>query len=168
MAGRASVISSDISSGLAAAVRTARGFDVSDQLGALRRTDAARGLEGGRDAAAAVAETIARLQGRRHRRSRRRPAIAGLAIGIIGVAGVIGVAAWWLRRRAAAVAVRDERLDMEALDRSASEGMGTAIGSQAAALGPPESLPTAEAIADMAITDMTDEHTTGAMTPSAT
>ena len=164
MAGRASVISSDISSGLAAAVRTARGFDVSDQLDSIRRTDVVRGFEVGRDdAAAAVAGTIARLQGRRHRRSRRRPAMAGLAIGIIGIAGVIGIAAWWLRRRAAAVAVREERLDIEALDRSASEGMGTAIGSQAAALGRPESLPTGTAISDM-----TDEHTKGAMTPSET
>jgi len=144
MAGRASVISSDISSGLAAAVRTARGFDVSDQLDAIRRTDVVRGFEGGRDdAAAVVAETIARLQGRRHRRSRRRPAMAGLALGFIGIAGVVGVVAWWLRRRAAAIAVREERLDIEALDRSASEGMGTAIGSRAAALGRPESLPTA-------------------------
>ena len=144
MAGRASVISSDISSGFEAAVRTARGFDVSGQLDAIRRTDVVRGFEGGRDdAAAVVAETIARLQGRRHRRSRRRTAMAGLALGFIGIAGVVGVVAWWLRRRAAAIAVREERLDIEALDRSASEGMGTAIGSRAAALGRPESLPTA-------------------------
>jgi uncharacterized protein YjbJ (UPF0337 family) len=153
MAGQASLIASGISSGLAAAVRTAREFDATDQLDAIRRIDVTRGFENGRevvdDVAGALAETVARWQGRGRRRSRRGPAMVGLAIGIIGV---VTVAAWWVRRRAAAVAVREERLDREALDRSSSEGMGTAIG----ATNPPMNR--------QEETDMTDEHTKGAVT----
>lgn len=129
MAGRASLLSSDLSSGLAAAVRTAREVDLSDSFDVIR-SDLGGGIEVGRglvgDAADTLAETVARLQGRGHRRSRRRPAMVGLTIGIIGV---LVLAAWWVRRRAAEVAVEDEALDRELLDRAADDGMGTGIGS---------------------------------------
>lgn len=129
MAGRASLLSSDLSSGLAAAVRTARKVDLSDSLDAIR-TDVGERVEVGRelvgDAAGSVGVAVARMQGRSQRRSRRRPAMIGLTIGIIGV---IALAAWWLRRRAMNVVVEDEALDRELLDRAADDGMGTAIGS---------------------------------------
>jgi hypothetical protein len=118
-----------MSSGLAAAVRTAREVNLSEPLDVIR-TDLSGGIDVGRelvgDAAETLAETVARLQGRSRRRSWRRPAMVGLTIGIIAV---LAFAAWWLRRRAADVAVQDDRLDREPLDRAADEGMGTAIGS---------------------------------------
>ena len=138
MAGRASLISSGISSSLAAAVRTAREADLSDSLGVIQ-TDLGGGIEVGRDmvgdAAEALAENVARWQSRRHRRSRRRPAMIGLTIGIVSVLAFV---AWRLRRRAADVPLQSDRLDRDALDRAADEGMGTAIGSPTSALGQPE------------------------------
>ncbi len=129
MTGRASLISSDISSGLAAAVRTAREVDLSDTVDVIR-TDFGERVEVGRelvgDAAEALGEVVARMQGRSRRRSRRRPALVGLAIGIVVV---IAFAAWWRRRRAVDIAVEDEALDRGALDRAADDGMGEAIGS---------------------------------------
>lgn len=129
MAGRASLLSSDLSSGLAAAVRTARKVDLSDSLDAIR-TDVGERVEVGRelvgDAAGSVGVAVARMQGRSQRRSRRRPAMIGLTIGIIGL---IVLAAWWRRRHAVDVVVEDEALDRELLDRAADDGMGTAIGS---------------------------------------
>lgn len=129
MAAPSSVLASDLSSGLAAAVRTARKIDLSDSLDAIRadvgeRVEVGRELVG--DAAESVGEAVARMQGRSQRRSRRRPAMIGLAIGIIGV---IALAAWWRRRRAMDVVVEDEALDRELLDRAADDGMGSAIGS---------------------------------------
>ncbi len=129
MAGRASLLSSDLSSGLAAAVRTARKVDLSDSLDAIR-TDVGERVEVGRelvgDAAESLGVAVALVQGRSQRRSRRRPAMIGLTIGIIGV---IALAAWWLRRRAMDVVVEDDALDRELLDRAADDGMGAAIGS---------------------------------------
>lgn len=129
MAGRASLLSSDLSSGLAAAVRTARKVDLSDSLDAIR-TDVGERVEVGRelvgDAAESVGVAVARMQGRSQRRSRRRPAMIGLIIGIIGV---LVLAAWWRRRHAVDVVVEDEALDRELLDRAADDGMGSAIGS---------------------------------------
>ena len=88
MASRTSLISSDISSGLAAAIRSAREIDVSDPMDAIRRIDVTHGIDVGRevvgDAAGALAETVARFPVRGRRRSRRRPALIGLAIGIVG------------------------------------------------------------------------------------
>lgn len=129
MAGPSSVLASDLSSGLAAAVRTARKIDLSDSLDAIR-TDVGERVEIGRelvgDAAESVGAAVARMPGRSKRRSRRRPAMIGLAIGIIGV---IAVAAWWRRRHSMDVVVEDEALDRELLDRAADDGMGSAIGS---------------------------------------
>ena len=141
MAGRASLISSGISSGLVAAVRTAREADLSDSLGVIR-TDLGEGIEVGRDmvgdAAEALTETVTRWQSQHHRQSRRRPAMIGLTIGIVGVLAVV---AWWLRRRAAKVPLESDRLDRDSLDRAAEEGMGTAIGSPTSELGQRESVP---------------------------
>ncbi len=128
MAGRA-LLTSDLSSGLAAAVRTARTIDLSDSLDVIR-SDVGERIEIGRelvgDAAESLGVAVARMQGRSQRRSRRRPVMIGLTIGIIGV---IALAAWWLRRRAMDVVVEDEALDRELLDRAADDGMGAAIGS---------------------------------------
>lgn len=109
---------------------------------AIRRIDVTRGIEVGRDvvgeAAAAVAETVARFPVRSRRRSRRRPALIGLAIGIIGA---MVLAAWWLRERRVVAGARDERLDLQAVERAAGEGMGTTIKSPLTTLGEPERSP---------------------------
>jgi len=101
MAGPSSLLSSDLSSGLEAAVRTARKVDLSDSLDAIR-TDLGERVEVGRelvgDAAASVGVAVARMQGRSQRRSRRRLAMIGLT-------------------------------NRELLDRAADDGMGAAIGS---------------------------------------
>lgn len=129
MAGPTSLLSSDLSSGLEAAVRSARNVDLSDSFDAIR-TDVGERVEIGRelvgDAAASVGVAVARMQGRSQRRSRRRLAMLGLAVGIIGV---IALAAWWRRCRAVDVVVDDAALDRELLDRAADDGMGSAIGS---------------------------------------
>lgn len=129
MAGRASVLSSDLSSGLAAAVNTARKVDLSDSLDAIR-TDVGERVEVGRelvgDAAESLGGAVARMQGRSQRKSRRRPLLIGLTIAIIGV---IVLAAWWRRRQAMDAVVDDEALDRDLLDRAADDGMGAAIGS---------------------------------------
>ena len=129
MAGLGSFVSSDLPSGLAAAVRTARKVDLSDAFDVIR-TDLGEGVEVGRELVGEAAESlgvaVARLQGRNQRRSRRRPAMIALTIGIIGV---VVLAAWWLRRRAVDVVVGDEGLDRGSLDRAADDGMGSAIGS---------------------------------------
>jgi hypothetical protein len=145
MASRTSLISSDISSGLAAAIRSAREIDVSDPMDAIRRIDVSHGIDVGRevvgDAAGALAETVARFPVRGRRRSRRRPALIGLAIGIIGA---VVLAAWWLRRRPADdMTEEDERLDRDALERAADEGMGTAIGSPPDPSSRPDRVPVA-------------------------
>jgi hypothetical protein len=128
MAGRATLLSSDLSSGLAAAVRTARQVDLSDSLDAIR-TDVGERVEVGRelvgDAAESLGVAVARMQGRSQRRS-RRPALIALTIGIIGV---IVLAVWWRRRQAMDAVVDVEALDRELLDRAADDGMGSAIGS---------------------------------------
>jgi hypothetical protein len=137
----ASLDTRGISDGLATAMRTVRGFDASDPLDAIRRTDVRRGIDAGRevvdDAAGAVIETVARWQGRGRRRS-RRPAMVGVTIGIIAA---VLLAAWWRRRQASAVAVREERLDQEALDRSADEGMAPAVGARATVVDERERIP---------------------------
>ena len=129
MAGPVSLLSSDLASGLAAAIHTARKGDLSDSLDAIR-TDVGERVEVGRelvgDAAESVGVAVARMQGRSQRRSRRRRAMIGLTIGIIGV---IALAAWWRRRHAMDVVVEDEARDRELLDRAADDGMGAAIGS---------------------------------------
>jgi len=141
MAAIASLDTRDISDGLATAMRTVRGFDASDSLDAIRRTDVRRGIDAGRevvdDAAGAVIETVARWQGRGRRRS-RRPAMVGLTIGIIAA---VLLAAWWRRRQASAVVAREERLDQEALDRSAEEGMAMAVGARAPVVDDQERIP---------------------------
>lgn len=129
MAGPSSLLSADLPSGLAAAVRTARQVDLSDSLDAIR-TEAGERVEVGRelvgDAAESLGMAVARMRGRSQRRSRRGPAMIGLAIGIIGV---IALAAWWRRRQGMNAVVEDETLDRELLDRAADDGMGAAIGS---------------------------------------
>ena len=129
MAGPGSLLSAELSSGLASAVRTARNVDLSDSLDAIR-IDVGERVEVGRelvsDAAESLGVAIARMQGRSQRRSRRRPAMIGLTIGIIGV---IALAVWWRRRRAMDVVVGDEVLDRGLLDGVADDGMGAAIGS---------------------------------------
>jgi len=129
MAGPSSRLSSDLSSGLEAAVRTARKVDLSDSLDVIR-TDVGERVEVGRelvgDAAESLGVAVARMQGRSQGRPRRRLAMIGLTIGIIGV---IALAAWWRRRRAMDVVVEDDALDRELLDRAADDGMGAAIGS---------------------------------------
>lgn len=129
MAGPSSLLSSDLSSGLAAAVRTARNVDLSESLDAIR-TDVGERVEVGRelvgDAAESLGVAVARMQGRSQRGSRRRMAMIGLAIGIVGL---IVLAAWWRRRHAMDVVVEDEALDRGLLDRAADDGMGAAIGS---------------------------------------
>ena len=129
MAGRGSLLTSDLSSGLAAAVRTARNVDLSDSLDAIR-TDVGERVEVGRelvgDAAESLGVAVARMQGRSQRRSRRGPALIGLTLGIIGV---IVLAVWWRRRHAMDVVVENEALDRELLDRAADDGMGSAIDS---------------------------------------
>jgi hypothetical protein len=129
MAGRASLLSADLSSGLAAAVRTARQVDLSDSLDAIR-TDVGERVEVGRelvgDAAESLGVAVARVQGRSQGPSRRRLAMIGLVIGIVGLVALV---AWRRRRRAADVVVDDEALDRELLDRAADDGMGAAIGS---------------------------------------
>ena len=115
MAGASSLLSSDLSGGLAAAVRTARNVDLSDSLEAIR-TDVGERVEVGRelvgDAADSVGAAVARMQGRNQGPPRRRLALIGLAIGIVGV---IALAAWWRRRQA---------MDVVAAD----DGMGSATG----------------------------------------
>lgn len=138
MAGRAGLIPADITSGLAAAVHTAREVDLSDPLDAIR-TDLSGGIGAGRelvgDAAETLAEALARSLGRERRRSRRRPAAIVLGIGIIGL---LVLAAWWLRRRTMDLAFEDKALDRASLDRAADDGMGTAIGAPAPEPGEPE------------------------------
>jgi hypothetical protein len=122
MAGPGSHLSSELSSGLAAAVRTAQNVDLSDSLDAIR-TDVGERFEFGRelvgDAAESLGVAVARVQGRSQRRSRRRPATIVLTIGLIGA---IALAAWWLRRRPMDVVAEDEAPDRELPDRAA-EGM---------------------------------------------
>ena len=129
MAGPSSLLASDLSSGLEAAVRTARKVDLSDSLDAIR-TDVGERVEVGRelvgDAAESVGVAVARMQGRSQGPSRRRLALIGLAIGIVGV---IALAAWWRRRHAMDGVVDDEARDRDLLDRAADDGMGAAIGS---------------------------------------
>lgn len=129
MAGPSSLLSSDVSGGLEAAVRTARKVDLSESLDAIRadvgeRVEVGRELVG--DAAQSVGVAVARMQGRSQGGPRRRLAMIGLAVGIIGV---IALAAWWRRRRALEVVVEDVALDRDLLDRAADDGMGGAIGS---------------------------------------
>lgn len=129
MAGPGSLLAADLSSGIAAAVRTARQVDLSDSLDAIR-TDVGERVEVGRelvgDAAESVGLAVARMQGRSQGPPRRRLAMIGLAVGIIGV---IALAAWWRRRRAMDVVAEVEALDRDLLDRAADDGMGAAIGS---------------------------------------
>ena len=117
---------------------TTRELDLPDPRDALRRVDLAGGLELGRtlahEAIGSLGEAmpVVRIE-RRSRRSRaRRWAIAVLAIGLVAMAATM--AAKQAQRRAMTRSIERWRLDREALDRAANEGMGTAVGALGSAL----------------------------------
>ena len=108
----------------------ARDRRVADPMDANRPIDVTHGIDVGRevvgDAAGALAETVARFPVRGRRRSRRRPALIGLAIGIVGA---VVLAAWWLRRRSADDMIEgDERLDRDALSGPPTRAWGPPSG----------------------------------------
>lgn len=126
---------------------TARGLDLPDPRDALRRVDLAGGLDLGRalaqEAIKSIGEAmpVVRIE-RRPRPSRaRRWAILGLAIALGALA--VTMAARQAGRRAMGRSMDRWRLDREADDRAANEGMGTAIGARNAALEATRRVPVA-------------------------
>ncbi len=117
---------------------TTRELDLPDPRDALRRVDLAGGLELGRtlahEAIGSLGEAmpVVRIERRSSRSRARRWAIAVLAIGLVAMATTM--AAKQAQRRAMTRSIERWRLDREALDRAANEGMGTAVGALGSAL----------------------------------